>query len=137
MKQHQTHTSGIAERLGRWSSEHRTKAIFGWLALLLVALVAASGGAKLLTASGEASGDSAKAERLLERGGFRQPAAEEVLLQARDGRTIATMAGRKAARPSPPRSPARAASRTSGARSRPETAVRSAATAAPPSSSSR
>jgi putative drug exporter of the RND superfamily len=88
---------GIAERLGRWSSEHRAKAILLWVALLLFAVVAASVGSKMLSASGESTGDSAKAERMLERSGFQQPAAEQVLLQARGGGSIRTPAGRHAA----------------------------------------
>jgi RND superfamily putative drug exporter len=89
---------GIAERLGRWSSEHRAKAILFWIALLLVAVVATGSGAKMLSNAGESSGDSAKAERLLESGGFDQPAAEQVLLQVRGTGTIDSTAGRAAAR---------------------------------------
>jgi putative drug exporter of the RND superfamily len=92
------HHPGIAERLGRWSSEHRAKAILLWIALLLVAVVAAGSGAKMLSNAGESSGDSAKAERLLENGGFDQPAAEQVLLQARGTGSIDSAAGRSAAR---------------------------------------
>jgi uncharacterized membrane protein YdfJ with MMPL/SSD domain len=95
---HNPHDGGIAARLGRWSSEHRAKAILAWIALLLVALVAASVGAKTLSPSGESAGQSAKAERLLEHGGFRQPAAEEVLLQVRGDGTIDNAAGRQLAR---------------------------------------
>ncbi len=96
LKRH--HQAGIAERLGRWSSEHRAKAIILWLALLLVAVVAGSSGAKMLSTSGESSGDSAKAERLLENGGFDQQAAEQVLLQARGAGSIDSRPGRAAAR---------------------------------------
>jgi uncharacterized membrane protein YdfJ with MMPL/SSD domain len=95
---HNPHSGGIAARLGRWSSEHRAKAILAWIALLLVALAAASVGAKTLSPSGESAGESAKAERLLEHGGFRQPAAEEVLLQLRGDGTISSSAGRRIAR---------------------------------------
>jgi uncharacterized membrane protein YdfJ with MMPL/SSD domain len=95
---HGHHEVGIAARLGRWSSEHRARAILAWLALVLVALAAASGGSKVLSASGESTGDSAKAERLLERGGFEQPAAEQVLLQVRGGGSIRTATGHRAAR---------------------------------------
>jgi uncharacterized membrane protein YdfJ with MMPL/SSD domain len=94
-----THRSnGLAARLGAWSAEHRKKAILGWVALLLVALLVGSGGAKKLSATGESNGDSAKAERLLDRGGFQRPAAEQVLLQVRGGGSIRTPAGRQAAR---------------------------------------
>jgi RND superfamily putative drug exporter len=91
------HDSGIAERLGRWSSQHRKKAILLWIALLLFAILA-SGGAKMLSNAGESSGDSAKAERLLQTGGFDQPAAEQVLLQVRGPGKIGSAAGRAAAR---------------------------------------
>jgi uncharacterized membrane protein YdfJ with MMPL/SSD domain len=92
------HHAGIAERLGRWSSEHRAKAIILWIALLLVAVVAAGSGAKMLSNAGESSGDSAKAERLLENGGFDQPAAEQVLLQVRGAGNIDSAPARAAAR---------------------------------------
>jgi len=95
---HDTHSGGVAARLGRWSSEHRAKAILIWIALLLLALAATGVGAKTLSASGESAGESAKAERLLEHGGFRQPAAEAVLLQARGEGTINTADGRQAVR---------------------------------------
>jgi uncharacterized membrane protein YdfJ with MMPL/SSD domain len=89
---------GLAARLGTWSSKHRKKAVFGWIALLLVALVAGSAGAKKLSAAGESSGDSAKAERLLDHGGFSRPASEEVLLQVRGSGSIRTQVGEQAAR---------------------------------------
>jgi putative drug exporter of the RND superfamily len=90
--------AGIAERLGRWSSEHRAKAIVLWLALLLVAVVAGSVGAKMLSTSGESSGDSARAERLLENGGFDRQAAEQILIQVRGAGSIDSRPGRAAAR---------------------------------------
>jgi uncharacterized membrane protein YdfJ with MMPL/SSD domain len=88
--------TGLAGRLGRWSIEHRVKAILTWLALVLVAIVASSTGERLLSKSGESAGESAKAYRLLDRG-FQRHAPEEVLLQARGGESIRTASGRKAA----------------------------------------
>jgi uncharacterized membrane protein YdfJ with MMPL/SSD domain len=73
------------------------KAILLWVALVLIALFAASTGSKKLSASGEAAGDSSKAERLLEHGGFKKPAVEQVLLQTRGVESIRTVAGRTAA----------------------------------------
>src|SRR6266480_73562 len=90
-----TPKAGIAARLGGWSTEHRRKAIFGWIGLLLVSIVIGSVGAKKLTTASSANGDSAKAERLLDRGGFKQPAAEEVLIQS--GGRISTQQGARAA----------------------------------------
>jgi uncharacterized membrane protein YdfJ with MMPL/SSD domain len=95
---HNPQSGGIAARLGRWSSEHRAKAILAWIALLLVALATAGVGAKTLSPSGESTGESAKAERLLEHGGFRQPAAEEVLLQVRGEGSINNTSGRRVVR---------------------------------------
>jgi len=91
-----SHPGGLAARLGRWSAEHRKKAVLLWTALLLVALVLGGVGSKKLSAAGEATGDSAKAERLLEHG-FTRPASEEVLLQVRGRGDLRTPIGRKAA----------------------------------------
>jgi uncharacterized membrane protein YdfJ with MMPL/SSD domain len=89
---------GLAARLGTWSSKHRKKAVFGWIALLLVALAAGGVGAKKLSPAGESNGDSARAERLLDHGGFRQPAGEEVMLQVHGNGSIRTAVGERAAR---------------------------------------
>jgi putative drug exporter of the RND superfamily len=89
---------GLAAKLGRWSAQHRGKAILLWLAVLFIGLTAAGVGSKKLSAAGEATGDSAKAERMLDNGGFKRPAAEEVLLQVRGVGTIQTASARNAAR---------------------------------------
>jgi uncharacterized membrane protein YdfJ with MMPL/SSD domain len=93
-----TQKQGVTEQLGRWSSEHRARAILLWLALLLFAIVATSVGAKTLSSSGELTGESAKAERILEQGGFKPTAPEEILLQTQNGDGIGTKTGRQAAR---------------------------------------
>jgi putative drug exporter of the RND superfamily len=94
----QDQPQGIAARLGSWSARHRRKAVFGWIALVLVALAAGSVGAKKLSVAGEATGDSAKAQRLLDDGGFARPAAEQVLLQVRGSGSIRTPIAHRAAR---------------------------------------
>ncbi len=94
----QSKEMSIAARLGRWSAEHRKKAVLGWIALLLIAVAAGSVGAKKLAAAGASNGDSAAAQRLLDHGGFAQPAAEQVLLQVRGTGSIRTARGEKAAR---------------------------------------
>ena len=98
MKTVQSKQMGLAARLGRWSAEHRKKAVLGWIALLLIAVTAGSVSAKKLSATGESNGDSATAQHLLDRGGFAQPAAEQVLLQVRGTGRIRTPAGEQAAR---------------------------------------
>jgi uncharacterized membrane protein YdfJ with MMPL/SSD domain len=89
--------TGLAARLGSWSAEHRRKAIGGWILLFVIAILVGGVGAKKLTNAQMANGDSAKAERLLERGDFQAPAAEEVLLQVRGAGTIDSGEGRRAA----------------------------------------
>jgi RND superfamily putative drug exporter len=91
-------SSGLAARLGSWSAQHRNKAILLWIAVLLVGLLATGVGSKKLSLAGEAAGDSAKAERLLDQGGFRRPAQEEVLLQVRGNGSIRAPLPRKAAK---------------------------------------
>jgi RND superfamily putative drug exporter len=92
------HNAGIAERLGRWSAQHRKKAVFGWIALVLVAFVAAGTGERVLSSSGNGAGESARAQQMLNTGGFKQPATEQVLLQVRGNGTIRSPSGRRAAR---------------------------------------
>jgi uncharacterized membrane protein YdfJ with MMPL/SSD domain len=88
---------GLAARLGAWSAEHRWKAAFLWIGLFLLMLLIGANDKKL-TSAGETSGDSAKAERLLEHGGFNRPAVEEVLLQVRGQGDIRSPIGRQAAK---------------------------------------
>jgi RND superfamily putative drug exporter len=89
---------GLAARLGGWSATHRKAAIIGWVALLVLAVSLGGIGAKKLSTAGQENGDSAKAERLLDHGGFTRPAAEEVLIQARGGGTVDASAREQAAR---------------------------------------
>jgi uncharacterized membrane protein YdfJ with MMPL/SSD domain len=89
---------GIAARLGSWSAEHRKKAVFAWLVLVLIAIAAGNVGSKKLAAGDLTSGDSQKAERTLHKAGFEQPATEQVLIQAKGGGTIRTADAKRAAR---------------------------------------
>jgi uncharacterized membrane protein YdfJ with MMPL/SSD domain len=89
---------GIAARLGSWSAEHRKKAVFAWLVLVLIAIAAGNVGSKKLAAGDLTSGDSQKAERALHKAGFEQPATEQVLIQAKGGGTIRTADAKRAAR---------------------------------------
>jgi RND superfamily putative drug exporter len=89
---------GVAARLGSWSAEHRKKAIFGWLALVLVALAAGNVGAKKLSSADMANGDTAKAQHLLDNGGFKRPAEEQVLIQLRSHGMVRGTAGIEAAK---------------------------------------
>jgi putative drug exporter of the RND superfamily len=98
MNSHHRHHVGIAGRLGLWSAQHRAKAVLGWIALVLVAFVAAGTGEKVLSTAASGSGESARAEKMLDRGGFKQPATEQVLIQVRGSGMIRGARGEGAAR---------------------------------------
>ena len=76
----------LAARAGRWSAAHWKTATFGWLALVLAAVVAGSvAGTKVLTDAENANGQSAKAERILAHAGFDNSAGESVIVQSKSG----------------------------------------------------
>jgi RND superfamily putative drug exporter len=75
----------LAARAGRWSADNWKKAFFGWLLFAVLALVIGMGaGHKQIADSETASGEAAKAQRILEQAGFKAPATESVLVQSRD-----------------------------------------------------
>src|SRR5215211_30213 len=79
-------SENVAGRAGGWSSRHWKRATFGWLAFAIAAVILGGAvGAKELTDSQMASGETAKAERMLASAGFKKPATESVLIQSRDG----------------------------------------------------
>src|SRR4051794_4724878 len=73
----------VAARMARWSAQHRKKAIFGWLGLV-IALFAINMTSPMKTIIFETSGpgESGRAETILYEE-FKQPAGEEVLIQSR------------------------------------------------------
>ena len=81
-----THTNrNLAAHMGRWSAAHWKSATFGWLAFVLVAfgLGGMVGTRNIDNAAGP--GESGRMDRILE-AGFKQPAAEHVLIQSRSAR---------------------------------------------------
>src|SRR5919197_3981325 len=77
-------TLNLAARAGRWSADNWKKAFFGWLVLAFAALmVGMAAGHKQLADSQTASGEAAKAQRILEQAGFKAPATESVLIQSK------------------------------------------------------
>ena len=100
--------TNLAGRAGRWSAAHWKKALFGWLVLAAAATAIGNVAGHVQMADSQfASGEAAKALRLLEQGGFKQPASESVLLQSRRytvddpiflstlGAVVQTLSGRK------------------------------------------
>jgi uncharacterized membrane protein YdfJ with MMPL/SSD domain len=75
-------TRNIAARAGRWSAQHRKKAIFGWLAFVIASL-AIGGALGTNTLSGEDSGvgESGRADKTLHEA-FPQKTNESVLVQS-------------------------------------------------------
>ena len=74
----------LAGRAGRWSAENWKKALFGWLVLAVAAMAIGNVvGHVQMPDSKAAAGETATALSMLERGGFKQPAIESVLIQSR------------------------------------------------------
>jgi RND superfamily putative drug exporter len=80
----------VVERIAGWSARHRKTALFGWLLLVVGAVMISSMlGSKNLNSYDP--GQSGQAERVLARPGVVQPASETVLIQAKTGtRTVAS-----------------------------------------------
>jgi uncharacterized membrane protein YdfJ with MMPL/SSD domain len=77
------HHSNIAARMGRWSAAHWKTATFGWLALVIVAFgIGGMVGVKNIDPTTSGPGESGRMNRILD-AGFKQPAAESVLIQSR------------------------------------------------------
>ena len=73
----------VAARMGRWSAGHWKTATFGWLALVVVAFaVGGAVGTKDLDPNTSGPGESGRMDRILD-AGFKQPAAESVLVQSK------------------------------------------------------
>jgi uncharacterized membrane protein YdfJ with MMPL/SSD domain len=78
-------TRNIAARAGRWSAQHRKKAIFGWLAFVIIAVfIGGSVGTKTLENGDLGVGESGHAEDVMSEH-FPDKGSESVLVQSRDG----------------------------------------------------
>jgi putative drug exporter of the RND superfamily len=90
------HSNSFAARAGRWSAQHRKKAIWGWLAFVALAFVIGGAiGVKKPSNQDEYIGQSGKAEKLVD-DHFRDQESENVLVQAPEGRKATDAAVRKA-----------------------------------------
>jgi len=73
----------LAARAGRWTAAHWKKAVFAWLAFVATAFVVGNAvGTVEMKAADAASGESARAERILAAAGFEEPASETVIVQS-------------------------------------------------------
>ena len=74
----------LAARAGRWSAQHRKKAILGWFAFVILATVIGGAvGQKTLTDVEMGNGESQRADRVIEEAGFPDQTGETVLVQGR------------------------------------------------------
>ena len=73
----------FSARAAHWSAGHWKTAVVGWIAFVAVAVaVGMSVGTHTLSMSDQSSGETARAEQILDRAGFKTPAAESVLVQS-------------------------------------------------------
>ncbi|HET9242523.1 MAG TPA: MMPL family transporter, partial [Gaiella sp.] len=78
----QRRPTNLAGRMGRWSAKHRKKAIFGWLAFVVVAFaLGIVNGTTQIEPATSGVGESGRMDKLLHEE-FEQPAGESVLLQS-------------------------------------------------------
>ena len=74
--------TNIAARMGRWSAGHWKTATFAWVAFVVITFAAGTiSGTTRIDAATSGYGESGRMSRIIE-AGFRQPAAESVLVQA-------------------------------------------------------
>jgi uncharacterized membrane protein YdfJ with MMPL/SSD domain len=82
-----TSSPSLAARIGRWSTQHRGKAIAGWLAFVVVAVVI-GGLVGTVNPTGDSNhGDTAKAQKILD-GAWPDRASETVLVQSSKGAVV-------------------------------------------------
>jgi uncharacterized membrane protein YdfJ with MMPL/SSD domain len=73
----------IAARMGRWSARHRKTAVFGWLAFVVAAAaIGASIGTKRLDPDELGTGQSARAQEIIDSGAFVDSTDESVLVSS-------------------------------------------------------
>src|SRR5215218_4134528 len=78
-------TDNLAARAGRWSAQHRKKAIFGWLAFVILAVfIGGSVGTRTLTDEEYGIGESGRADKAVS-AHFPDKDSESVLIQSQDG----------------------------------------------------
>ena len=89
--------SNLAARAGRWSAQHRKKAVFGWLAFVVIAFLAGgSVGTKTLAQEDMGNGSSKAADQAVAASDFPDEASEQVLVQFKGSAKAADPAFRAA-----------------------------------------
>jgi uncharacterized membrane protein YdfJ with MMPL/SSD domain len=82
-----TRNTNLAARAGRWSAQHRKKAILGWLTFVILAVfIGGSVGTQNLTDEQQGSGESRRADEATAKA-FPDKAGESVLVQSKRGQS--------------------------------------------------
>ena len=77
-------SQSFAARAGRWSAQHRKKAILGWFAFVILATVLGGMvGTKTLADEDTGNGESRRGDQIIEAAGFPDETGETVLVQGR------------------------------------------------------
>ncbi|MBB3675968.1 MMPL family transporter [Modestobacter versicolor] len=80
---------GAVVRIARWSATHRWTVVGLWLlAVVLAVVVGSATGTNTLSGAESGSGESGRADVVLDDAGFPDPPTEQVLVQTRDGSAI-------------------------------------------------
>jgi RND superfamily putative drug exporter len=92
------HHRNLAAAAGHWSSTHRRTAVLGWIVFVVAAFgIGSAVSSHVLTAESSGSGESQRAQDILDRKGLNPPASETVIVESRTA-TIADPAFRDVVR---------------------------------------
>src|SRR5512133_4327916 len=80
----QVHTNTFAGRMGRWSAQHRKKAIWGWIAFVVIAFAVGNAVGTKQPTHDDYVGQSGQAEKLFA-DHFAKKDGEQVIVQAPKG----------------------------------------------------
>src|SRR5215470_9734726 len=91
----EVHTNTFAARMGRWSAQHRKKAIWGWIAFVAIAFVIGNMAGTKQPTHDDYVGQSGQANKLFD-DHFPDKDSEQVIVQAHQGGKATDASVRKA-----------------------------------------
>src|SRR5664280_2889560 len=74
--------ANLAGRVGGWSARNWKKALFGWLAFALVAIVVGSAVGTRMAGNESRPGEAGRAEKMLDKADFQGPPVENLLIRS-------------------------------------------------------
>lgn len=81
--------TGAAERLARWSTRHRWKALVIWVLFVAIAIVGGgAAGTRTISDAETGAGESGRADRAIEKAGYPADLTERILIQAPEGQQL-------------------------------------------------